>query len=626
MIAILVGFERFLPRVPAPLVAVGGRDRRGVGCSGCSPSASSSWATSRRAFRRSTLPDLSLAAGLWTGAMGIALMSFTETVAAGRAFARGDEPPPRANRELLATGLGNAAGAFLGAMPSGGGTSQTAVNRHAGARSQLAEIVTAGVTLATMFLLAPADRPDAPGDAGRRRRRLLDRADQAGGVPVDPPRPADRVRLGARGVRRRDAARNPQGHPRRHHPVARWRSPTRWRTRPCTSWGASPAPTSSGRARRSIPRTRPSRVCSSCGRKGRVFFANAERIGQKMRAFAAEAQPKVVALDMSAVFDLEYTALKMLTEGERRNREQGVELWLVGLTPDVLAMVQRSPLGADPGPRAHALQPRGGRRPVRGALRGRGTLVTKTSEASESRRLTEAREAGVAWRKWGPYLSERQWGTVREDYSESGDAWSYFSHDQARSRAYRWGEDGLARHLRREAAPVLRARSLERQRSDPEGAALRPDQRGGKPRRGRQGVLLLPRLDADALVHEVPLQVSPRAPIRTETSSTRTGGARRTEPEYELLDTGVFADGRYFDVFVEYAKASPEDILIRITARQPRARGRRPPPSADPLVPQHLDLVAGRGRSPFCERLLAVCAAVAASHPEMGDLWLYVRG
>ena len=79
--------------------------------------------------------------------------------------------------------------------------------------------------------------------------------------------------------------------------------------------------------------------------EGRVFFANAERIGQKMQALVAEAKPKVVAIDMSAVFDLEYTALKMLTEGERRNREQGIEIWLAGLTPDVLEMVQRSPLG-----------------------------------------------------------------------------------------------------------------------------------------------------------------------------------------------------------------------------------------------------------------------------------------
>ena len=104
---------------------------------------------------RFTPPDLSLASQLWPGALGIALMSFTETIAAGRAFARSDEPSPRANRELLATGLANAGGALLGAMPGGGGTTQTAVNRLAGARTQLSEIVTAAMTLVTMLLLAP---------------------------------------------------------------------------------------------------------------------------------------------------------------------------------------------------------------------------------------------------------------------------------------------------------------------------------------------------------------------------------------------------------------------------------------------------------------------------------------
>ena len=136
------------------------------------------------------------------------------------------------------------------------------------------------------------------------------------------------------------------------------------------------------------------------------------------------------------------------------------------------------------------------------------------TECTEQRRLNEAREKGIPWKKWGPYLSERQWGTVREDYSEDGNAWDYFTHDQARSRAYRWGEDGLGGHLGRQAAPLLRARALEREGPDPQGAALRPDQQRGEPRRGRQGVLLLPRLDADALVHEVPVQVpAGRVPV-----------------------------------------------------------------------------------------------------------------
>ena len=102
-----------------------------------------------------TPPVLSLATRLWPGALGIALMSFTETIAAGRAFVRSDEPSTRPNRELLATGLANAGGALLGAMPGGGGTTQTAVNRLAGARTQLAEIVTAAMALVTMLFLAP---------------------------------------------------------------------------------------------------------------------------------------------------------------------------------------------------------------------------------------------------------------------------------------------------------------------------------------------------------------------------------------------------------------------------------------------------------------------------------------
>src|SRR5262249_13882598 len=153
-ILILVGLEQFLPWIPAPLVAVAagiagtsllGLTSRGVEVVGHIPTG----------LPPLTVPDFALAGTLWSGATGTALMSFTETTAAGRAFARSDDPPPRANRELLATGLANGASAFLGAMPSGGGTSQTAVNRHSGARSQVAEIVTAAATLATMFFLAP---------------------------------------------------------------------------------------------------------------------------------------------------------------------------------------------------------------------------------------------------------------------------------------------------------------------------------------------------------------------------------------------------------------------------------------------------------------------------------------
>src|SRR5215475_1673572 len=154
MIVVLVGLERFLPKMPAPLVAVAlgilgtslfGLQSHGVEVVGRIP----------QGLPSLTVPDFSLAEQLWPAALGIALMSFTETIAAGRAFAKSDEPSLRANQELLATGLANAGGALFGSMPAGGGTSQTAVNRLAGARTQLAELVTAAVALLTMLFLAP---------------------------------------------------------------------------------------------------------------------------------------------------------------------------------------------------------------------------------------------------------------------------------------------------------------------------------------------------------------------------------------------------------------------------------------------------------------------------------------
>ena len=144
----------------------------------------------------------------------------------------------------------------------------------------------------------------------------------------------------------------------------------------------------------------------------------------------------------------------------------------------------------------------------------------------EERRLDEPASNG--WKTWGPYLSERQWGTVREDYSPGGTAWESFSHDAARSRAYRWGEDGLLGISDDQQTPVLRAGAVERPRSDPEGAAVRPDQQRRQSRRGRQGVLLLPRRDADAFVPQGALQVSAARRFPTRSSSRRTAGAAKT--------------------------------------------------------------------------------------------------
>ena len=150
-------------------------------------------------------------------------------------------------------------------------------------------------------------------------------------------------------------------------------------------------------------------------------------------------------------------------------------------------------------------------------------------------------EQKAPWKKWGPYLSERQWGTVREDYSEGGDAWNYFTPRSGPLARLSLGRRRPGRHLRRQAAALLRAGPVERQGSDPQGTPVRADQQREQSRRGRQGVLLLPRQHADALVHEVPLQVSaggvpvrrpgrdqpPPRPARVRIRTARHGRVRR---------------------------------------------------------------------------------------------------
>ncbi|GLI35524.1 MAG: SulP family inorganic anion transporter [Deltaproteobacteria bacterium] len=154
MVAILVLLEWRFPKAPAPLITVAA-GIAGMWLFGLQEYSVASVGHIPKGLPPFIVPDFSLIERLWPGALGIALMSFTETIAAGRAFGRSDEPPVRANQELLATGLANVGGALLGSMPAGGGTSQTAVNRLAGAQTQFAALVTAGATLVTMLLLAP---------------------------------------------------------------------------------------------------------------------------------------------------------------------------------------------------------------------------------------------------------------------------------------------------------------------------------------------------------------------------------------------------------------------------------------------------------------------------------------
>ena len=148
------------------------------------------------------------------------------------------------------------------------------------------------------------------------------------------------------------------------------------------------------------------------------------------------------------------------------------------------------------------------------------------TENAERQRLAEDGAGQKKWKRWGPYLSERQWGTVREDYSPHGNAWEYFPHDHARSRAYRWGEDGLAEDVK-ELYYYLDA--------TPTHSYLK-------------------------MLYKYPQRAFPYARLVEEN-----GRRGKNLPEFELLDTGVFDDNRYFDVFVEYAKAGPDDILMQVT-------------------------------------------------------------
>ena len=217
-------------------------------------------------------------------------------------------------------------------------------------------------------------------------------------------------------------------------------------------------------------------------------------------------------------------------------------------------------------------------------------------DVTEQTRLNEAREKGIPWKKWGPYLSERQWGTVREDYSQDGNAWDYFTHDQARSRAYRWGEDGIAGisddqqrlcfclSLWNGRDPILKERLFGLTNSR------------GQPRRGREGVLLLRRLDAHALVHAVPVQVpAGGVPVRAS-SSRRTSAARaRTWSTSSSTPASSTATG------TSTCRSSTRRTARRICScaspcttagRRPRARA-----PADAVVPQHVVLGTAASRS-----------------------------
>lgn len=343
LLIMIFALERYVPRVPAPLIAIAvatagtavlGLTQAGVATIGEIP----------RGLPELVRPQPDLVMKMWPAAAGIALMSFTESIAAARAFGSPAEPRPMPNRELLAIGAANVAGGLFGAMPAGGGTTQTAVNRKAGARSQVAELVTAVAAVATLLVLAPVIslmpqaalaavvvaysvdliKPTEFFDIRRVRRTefrwaliafagvvvfgtlkgilvaviasLLDLAQQA----YDPPVYVLGRKRGTGVFRARS----------KEHPDDE-------------TW----------------PGLLILRV------EGAAFFLNAQRIGDKIWPLLTAEKPKVLLLDCSSLLDIEYTALKMLIEAEAKLKRDGIELWLAALNPEVLQVVQNSDLG-----------------------------------------------------------------------------------------------------------------------------------------------------------------------------------------------------------------------------------------------------------------------------------------
>src|SRR6186713_3374957 len=241
---------------------------------------------------------------------------------------------------------------------------------------------------------------------------------------------------------------------------------------------------------------------------------------------------------------------------------------------------------------------------------------------AEKQRLAEARSGNRNWKRFGPYLSERQWGTVREDYSPQGHAWEYFPHDHARSRAYRWGEDGIAgisddrQRLCFALAmwngrdPILKERLF--------GLAGPEGNHGEDVKEYYYYLDSTPTHSYMKYLYKYPQREYPYLDL-IETNRHRS----REEFEYELLDTGAFAEDRYFDVFVEYAKESPEDVLVRVTVhnRGPEAARLRVLPTLwfrntwswgdDDPKPSLREVGPG---------------VIQATHAELGEYWLSCDG
>ncbi|HEX2768596.1 MAG TPA: SulP family inorganic anion transporter [Geobacteraceae bacterium] len=343
MLALMVGMKHFTPRVPALLVAVAigiavsvffGLDKMGVGLVG----------TVQAGLPAFALPDLSLVKQLWPDALGIALMSFIETAAAGRIFIKQGEPHPDANRELVALGMANLAGSLLSNMPAGGGTTQTAVNDGAGARSQVAGLVAAAVVMATLLFLAPlfSLMPHATlaavvliasmglvSPAEFRAIRKI-RSMEFGwalfslaGVLLLGTLKGILVAVAASMLALIHHANQP----------------------PIFILGRKPGTNVFRTLSPEHPEDETFSGLLLVRPEGAMYFANAFRVAERIRALVLEYRPKVLVFDASAMPDIEFTALMMLKEGERNMQEEGTVLWMAALNHAPLLAIHNSPLG-----------------------------------------------------------------------------------------------------------------------------------------------------------------------------------------------------------------------------------------------------------------------------------------
>lgn len=248
-------------------------------------------------------------------------------------------------------------------------------------------------------------------------------------------------------------------------------------------------------------------------------------------------------------------------------------------------------------------------------------LRSASAAGAEQARVVAQSHDSPEWRRWGPYLSERQWGTVREDYSPDGDAWNYFSHDQARSRAYRWGEDGIAgicdkyQHLCLALAlwngqdPFLKERLF--------GLTNSEGNHGEDVKEHYYYLDATPTHSYLRMLYKYPQRAFPYALLLEENRSRG-----REMPEFELIDSGVFDDDRYFDVYVEYAKAGPHDILMQITAHN---RGAEDTPLH--ILPQLWFKNEWSWGEPGAKPQLSLeNGGIVARHTKLGTYYCYLDG